>query len=92
MFSRPSLCSQLDCLSPVCLLDLVLAGRFVDFQDLVVVFPLALLEFQLRIPDLFLERAIRRIVLQRLLELPDSLLPVARLAERLGLCLARLSV
>lgn len=77
---------------PVSLLDLTIIGVLFNTQNLVVILALALLEFELSITDFFCDSRFLRVALGNGLEFLDSLFPVSRLAQCLGLCLACLGV
>lgn len=75
---------QLDGHFPVRLLDLLLAGILLHTQNLVVVFPLALLELEFCVADVLLECGVGWVGLGSSLELAYGLLPFAGLLICLG--------
>ena len=77
---------------PVRLLNLTFIRILLHTQDLVVVFPLALLEFELGVAYFFCNTWLGRIVLGDILEFSHRFFPVARLAEGLGFGLSRFGV
>lgn len=77
---------------PVSLLDLVVVGILLDSKNLVVVLALALLEFELSVTDLLCDTRFFGVAFGNSLQFLDGLLPVARLTQCLGLCLASLGI
>jgi len=65
---------------PVRLFDLGLRGILLDSEDFVVVFPLALLQFQLRASDILGQAGFLRVGFVKGLQFPNSLVPVSRLS------------
>ena len=78
--------------SPIRFFDIVVRGIFLHAQDLVVVFSLAFLQFQLGVSDFFLDAWFGRVGFGNGFVFSYGFIPVAGLTERFGLCFACFSV